>query len=93
MDQQPNASRRKQRQAGFTLIELMIVIAIVGGLVVIALPSLNDMIVNQKVKGLANELFFLHRLPFGIYAVLAQLVATSCLRSRLGTLLQGAYAS
>jgi type IV fimbrial biogenesis protein FimT len=58
MDQRPNASRRKQRQAGFTLIELMIVITIVGGLIVIALPSLNDMIVNQKVKGLANELFF-----------------------------------
>ena len=58
MDQQPNASRRKQRQAGFTLIELMIVITIVGGLLVIALPSMTEMVTNQKVKGVANELYF-----------------------------------
>ena len=58
MDEQPNVPRRRPRQVGFTLIELMIVLTIVGGLIVIGIPSMNEMIVNQKVKGVANELYF-----------------------------------
>ena len=58
MDEHPNAPSHRLRQAGFTLIELMIVLVIVGGLLVIALPSMSEMIVNQKVKGVANELYF-----------------------------------
>ncbi|WP_054772892.1 pilus assembly FimT family protein [Methylogaea oryzae] len=45
------------RQAGFTLMEMLIAIAIVAILVSMALPSFNSMLDRQRVRGAAENLF------------------------------------
>jgi type IV pilus assembly protein PilE len=46
----------KSREAGFTLIEVMIVVAIVAVLVAIALPSYSDYIRRGKILDATNKL-------------------------------------
>lgn len=44
-----------QRYSGFTIIELMIVISVVGVLAVIGLPSMRDLMFEQQVKTAASD--------------------------------------
>ena len=44
------------RGAGFTLIEVMIVLVIMAVLLAIAVPSMRELIARQRVEGIAQEL-------------------------------------
>lgn len=45
-----------RRNSGFTMIELMVIIAIVGILVAVAAPSFTESMARRSLEGTANEL-------------------------------------
>ncbi|MGL1959518.1 MAG: GspH/FimT family pseudopilin [Colwellia sp.] len=49
-------TKSKQKLAGFTLLELLIAIAVLGILTAIALPSLNDFLVRMRVDNEISEI-------------------------------------
>ncbi|MFN2644778.1 MAG: GspH/FimT family pseudopilin [Burkholderiales bacterium] len=49
--------RRLKRLPGFTLIELMTTLVILGVLVTIGMPSFNDLIVSTRIKGAASDIY------------------------------------
>ena len=53
----PNSSYKHQvSNAGFTLIELMVTIAVLAIIVSIAAPNINDQLANQRVKSTISTL-------------------------------------
>jgi type IV fimbrial biogenesis protein FimT len=45
----------KRAQAGFTLLELMVVLAIAGVLMAVGIPAMGDFIRNSRITGAAND--------------------------------------
>jgi len=48
---------RPKRVPGFTIIELLTAIVIVGILIMIAVPSFNDLILSSRIKGAASDMY------------------------------------
>jgi type IV fimbrial biogenesis protein FimT len=48
-------TKRKQRMSGFTLIELMVVVAIVAILAAIAFPNFQSLIQNNRIQAASSE--------------------------------------
>ena len=49
-------NRPSTQQRGVTLIEILVVVAIIGILAMMAAPSFNDFIKNQRVKAMASDM-------------------------------------
>jgi type IV fimbrial biogenesis protein FimT len=52
--QSDSGPRRRRQQAGFTLIELMVTITLLGVLMAIAVPSFRDAAVGNRLSSVAN---------------------------------------
>ncbi|MGH8588005.1 MAG: GspH/FimT family pseudopilin [Gammaproteobacteria bacterium] len=56
-DQKDRPGRQKNHGKGFTLIEMVVAVAIFGILVAVGVPSLRDISVNQRVKTATFDLY------------------------------------
>ena len=52
----PAPSTMKHRQTGFTLVELMITVALLGILLAAAAPNFDSALNSSRLAGVANEL-------------------------------------
>ena len=49
-------SSRRPRATGFTIIEMMVVVGVLGILAMVALPSMQGLIANQRVRNVTTDL-------------------------------------
>jgi len=56
-DQKDRRGREKNHGKGFTLIEMVMAVAILGILVAVGVPSLRDISVNQRVKAATFDFY------------------------------------
>ena len=86
MKPHPHSSRRPR--AGFTLIELLVTVSILGILMSLAVPSLNDALMNVRLTGQANDL--LTDLALARSEAVKRIVQTGvCARNAAGTACSG----
>jgi type IV fimbrial biogenesis protein FimT len=50
------AGQRSRRRGGFTLLELMVALTVVGILVGVAVPSMRTMLLNNRLTSISNDL-------------------------------------
>ena len=48
--------RRRHRAAGFTIIELMVTVVVLGVLIALGVPSMRDLVLDQRVKTVVGDL-------------------------------------
>ena len=53
---EPTASPRQRRAAGFTLVELMITLAVAAVVLTLAIPSFTSMINTNRLAALSNDI-------------------------------------